>query len=386
MTDETITDIAALPPADRAMIVLNTTKTEADLKAMVEEAQAITEVADKTARELAHRTGMKLKNARTTITKTGKEARDDATAFCKAVIDEEKRLIAITQAEETRVLALRDAFDKRIEDEKAAKAAREADIKGKIAGIRALAQELALAEVSSEDIAAEREALAAFVPTEEVFGEFIDDCKAALTEADAALAELFDKVSSREQAAALVAAEQAKLEAERRAFEEERAAYEAEKRAFEERKAAEAAASSAEQSGSVSAPLEEQAAAAHEKLDRWLAEEPADVMPVVEVTAEEAAQVFTEADDAPITVAPFHIRQLALATADQFQALAGKVAVVGFLDFATQLEAVSNMLRTGQHDAKLQAADLEAVLAADNALLDATMNAIDALGDEAIAA
>ena len=384
MTTETITDIAALPPADRAMIVLNTTKTEADLKAMVEEAKTIIAVNDKVDRDQAHRTGMKLKNARTTITKTGKEARDDATAFCKAVIDEEKRLIAITQAEETRVLALRDAFDKRIEDEKAAKAAREADIKGKIAGIRALAQELALAEVSSQDIAAEREALATFVPTEEVFGEFIDDCKAALTEADAALAELFDKVVSREQAAALVAAEQAKLEAERRAFEEERAAYEAEKRAFEERKAAEAAAASVAPSGSVSAPVEtpEQP----ELPEGWNEDEQTLVMPVIEVTAEEAAQVFTEADDAPITVAPFHIRQLALATADQFAALAGKVAVVGFLDFATQLEAVSNMLRTGQHDAKLQAADLEAVLAADNALLDATMNAIDALGDEAIAA
>ncbi len=384
MTDETITDIAALPPADRAMIVLNTTKTEADLKAMAEEAKAITEVKEKADRVQAHLIGMKLKNARTTITKVGKEARDDATAFCKAVIDEEKRLIAITQAEETRVLALRDAYDKRIEDEKAAKAAREADIKGKIAGIRGLAQELALAEVSSQDIAAEREALSAFVPTEEVFGEFIDDCKAALTEADAALAELFEKVSTREQAAAAVAAEQAKLEAERRAFEEERAAYEAEKRAFEERKAAEAAASSVEPSGSVSAPAEtpEQP----ELPEGWHEDEQTLVMPVIEVTAEEAAQVFTEADDAPITVAPFHIRQLALATADQFQALAGKVAVVGFLDFATQLEAVSNMLRTGQHDTKLQAADLEAVLAADNALLDATMNAIDALGDEAIAA
>lgn len=384
MTTETITDIAALPPADRAMIVLNTTKTEADLKAMVEEAKTIIAVNDKVDRDQAHRTGMKLKNARTTITKTGKEARDDATAFCKAVIDEEKRLIAITQAEETRVLALRDAFDKRIEDEKAAKAAREADIKGKIAGIRALAQELALAEVSSQDIAAEREALATFVPTEEVFGEFIDDCKAALTEADAALAELFDKVVSREQAAALVAAEQAKLEAERRAFEEERAAYEAEKRAFEERKAAEAAAASVAPSGSVSAPVEtpEQP----ELPEGWNEDEQTLVMPVIEVTAEEAAQVFTEADDAPITVAPFHIRQLALATADQFTALAGKVAVVGFLDFATQLEAVSNMLRTGQHDAKLQAADHEAIIAADNALLDATVNAIDALGDEAIAA
>lgn len=383
MTTET-TDIAMLPPADRAMIVLNTTKTEADLKAMVEEAKAITEVADKTSRELAHRTGMKLKNARTTITKTGKEARDDATAFCKAVIDEEKRLIAITQAEETRVLAMRDAFDKRIEDEKAAKAAREADIKGKIAGIRALAQELALAEVASADIAAEREALAAFVPTEEVFGEFTDDCKAALTEADAALADLFEKVVSREQAAAAVAAEQAKLEAERRAFEEERAAYEAEKRAFEERKAAEAAAASVADAGSVSAPVEEQAAAAHEKLDRWLAEDSADVMPVVEVTAEQAAEVFTEAE--PMQVTDFRIRRLALATADQFDALSAKVAIVGFIDFAQQLEAVSHALRNGSHDHALASSDLEAIVASDNALIDATMNAIDALADQSIAA
>lgn len=384
MTDETITDIAALPPADRAMIVLNTTKTEADLKAMVEEAKAITEVKEKADRVNAHLVGMKLRTARTTITKVGKEARDDATAFCKAVIDEEKRLIAITQAEETRVLALRDAYDKRIEDEKAVKAAREAEIKGKIAGIRALAQELALAEVSSEDIAAEREALATFVPSEEVFAEFTDECKAALTEADAALAELFEKVAQREQAAALVAAEQAKLEAERRAFEEERAAYEAEKRAFEERKAAEAAAASVAPSGSVSEPVEtpEQP----ELPEGWHEDEQTLVMPVIEVTAEEAAQVFKEADDALLTVADWKTRRLALATADQFQALAGKVAVVGFADFAQQLEAVSNMLRTGQHDAQLAAADHEAIVAADNALLDATVNAIDALGDEALAA
>lgn len=54
---------------------------------------------------------MALVRARTTITKTGKAAREDAAAFQKAVIAEEKALIAITEGEETRLLALRDAWD-----------------------------------------------------------------------------------------------------------------------------------------------------------------------------------------------------------------------------------------------------------------------------------
>ena len=50
MSEETTTDVTLLPPAARAVIVLNSSKTEFDLRAMVQEAASITQVADKTAR------------------------------------------------------------------------------------------------------------------------------------------------------------------------------------------------------------------------------------------------------------------------------------------------------------------------------------------------
>lgn len=91
------TDITALPPADRALIVLNSTKTEEHLNALVVEAAPITEVNSPAGRDQAHALGMKMRKARTTIEKTGKTAREDAQAFSRAVIGEEKRLIGIIE-------------------------------------------------------------------------------------------------------------------------------------------------------------------------------------------------------------------------------------------------------------------------------------------------
>ena len=71
----------------------------------------IKEVKNTAGREECHGAAMALVRARTTITKTGKAAREDAKAFQSAVIAEEKALIAITEGEETRLLALRDAWD-----------------------------------------------------------------------------------------------------------------------------------------------------------------------------------------------------------------------------------------------------------------------------------
>lgn len=105
------TDITTLPPADRAALVLNSTKTEADLKQLAESLKAITLVNSPAGREQAHALAMTARTARTTIEKLGKAARDDATKFSKAVIAEEDRLIEIIQPEETRVLGLRNAWD-----------------------------------------------------------------------------------------------------------------------------------------------------------------------------------------------------------------------------------------------------------------------------------
>ncbi len=105
------TDITTLPPADRAALVLNSTKTEADLKQLATSLKAITLVNSPAGREQAHALAMTARTARTTIEKAGKAARDDATKFSKAVIDEQDRLIAIVEPEEKRVKGLRDAWD-----------------------------------------------------------------------------------------------------------------------------------------------------------------------------------------------------------------------------------------------------------------------------------
>lgn len=110
-TPATATDITTLPVADRAALVLNSTKTEADLKQLAKSLKAITLVNSPAGREQAHALAMTARTARTTIEKAGKSARDDATKFSKAVIAEEYRLIEIIQPEETRVLGLRNAWD-----------------------------------------------------------------------------------------------------------------------------------------------------------------------------------------------------------------------------------------------------------------------------------
>lgn len=409
MSNETtaINDIAALPPADRALIVLNSTKTEADLRVMVEEAAGITEIKDKTGREQAHRMGMRLKTARTTIQKTGKAAREDATAFCNAVLTEEKRLIAITQSEETRVLGLRDAFDEKLEAERRAAEARRAEILGKIQGIRDLPT--ALRSTSSAEIAAEREALAAFEPSADVFGDLLDDCKAAMAEACTKLDELHGQAVAEEERAAAAEAERRRIQealaAERAAMEAERAAMEAERaRIAAERAELEALRAAAQRAAEEAKAAAEAPAAAPAGAET----EPADELPedvaVIHPEPTMEAELRGDGDEAPadveliqgevgqvdagITVVPtdWRIRSFALHTAAQFDALAAKVNQCGFTAFADELGAVAVNLREGFHDAALAKADAEALIAADNLLVDATMEAIDALRGEQLAA
>lgn len=121
------TDLTTLPPADRAALVLNSTKTEADLKQLAESLKAITLVNSPAGREQAHALAMTARGARTTIEKLGKAARDDATKFSKAVIEEQDRLISIVEPEEKRVKGLRDAWDAAEAARKEAEAQKERD-------------------------------------------------------------------------------------------------------------------------------------------------------------------------------------------------------------------------------------------------------------------
>lgn len=116
---------AAMPPAERAALALNSSQTERDLRELAVKHAGIQVIKDKAGRDQAHGAAMEVKRARTTIERTGKEARDDANKFSKAVIAEQGRLVAIIEAEERRLTALRDAWD--VEQEKIKEAAAAAE-------------------------------------------------------------------------------------------------------------------------------------------------------------------------------------------------------------------------------------------------------------------
>jgi hypothetical protein len=109
MIEEPSTEL--VPATERAALALQSSKTEQHLLTLAAKHASITEVKDKAGREQAHGAAMELTRARTTVEKAAKEARDDATKFSKAVIAEAARLVAIVEPEETRLKAVRDAWD-----------------------------------------------------------------------------------------------------------------------------------------------------------------------------------------------------------------------------------------------------------------------------------
>lgn len=218
--------LATLPPAQRAVIVLGSDVAEKQLRELMALSADIKEVKDMAGREQAHRMAMNLKNARVAIEKAGKLAREDATAFSKAVIAEEKRLAAITEAEEERVFKLRDEFDAEQARIKAEEERRERErvegIKAKIAEFRTFADE---ARGKSSDMARTLGIeLAKNPPTEAEFAEFLAEAQAAYNEAGQQLATLHREAKAREDEAARVAAaaEAQRIEAERLAAAQEK--------------------------------------------------------------------------------------------------------------------------------------------------------------------
>ena len=115
------TETTALTLPERAAVALGTAKHEKELILLVAESKTITEIKNADARTQCHAAYMKLKNARVAIKATGESAREDATAFSKAVIAEENRLIAIAAPEEKRLQTIRDKWDADREAERQAK-------------------------------------------------------------------------------------------------------------------------------------------------------------------------------------------------------------------------------------------------------------------------
>jgi hypothetical protein len=111
----------ALTVAQRAVQALGYAEREKDLVDLAAKSATITKITNPDGYKQCHAARMVLKNTRVEIQARAKAAREDATAFSKSVIAEEKRLIAITETEEKRLEAIQDEWDAAIERERQAK-------------------------------------------------------------------------------------------------------------------------------------------------------------------------------------------------------------------------------------------------------------------------
>jgi hypothetical protein len=236
----------ALTVQQRAALALGSSQTRVDLTAMVEKSLNITAIKNPAGRAECHAAAMALADARIAITKTGKAARDDATKFSKAVIAEEESLISITSPEEKRLLALRDAWDTKVAAEKAERERLERQritaIHERIAEIRGYGV-LALECRTADRVKSLIDRLA---NTEMVgFEEFDEEAKAVRTASMERMEQILDlkatEEAERERVRAEQAAEAARLKAEREELAAQRKAQAEEQERIEKAQAALAA-------------------------------------------------------------------------------------------------------------------------------------------------
>lgn len=88
--------------------------TVSELQAIVAETANITatDLTDKSQLKVVKSTRIKLRDARIKITKTGKELREEANAFNKAVLAKEKELLAIVEPEEIRLKSIEEEAER----------------------------------------------------------------------------------------------------------------------------------------------------------------------------------------------------------------------------------------------------------------------------------
>ncbi len=204
----------------RAAVALQSDKARAELTALAAASQSITAPTNPAGRAECHAAAMAAAGARIAIAKAGKDARDDATQFSKAVIAEEARLIAIIQPEETRLKALRDAYDAeqaRIKAEKAeAERLRVLEISDRIARIKQAASEAARFDVSA-DVASEILSLINAIEIDSTFAEFYGDAKEAKAAAMAGISKVIEAKREAEAVAKKAEADRIELEKIRKA-------------------------------------------------------------------------------------------------------------------------------------------------------------------------
>lgn len=220
--------VAIIPAPQRAALALRSTETAKKLAELAQVSKTIVVVTNKDGREQAHGAMMALKAARIEIEKTGKEARDDATKFGKAVIAEEARLIGLIEPEEARLKKLRDGWDAEQERIKQAaidaEKARVAKLQDRILFIRNYPARHAGRSSILLHIATLE--LSAIVVDEEAFEEWAPTARAAKEEAVTLMTQMHWNAVDREDKERAEAdariAEEARLAGERKRLEAER--------------------------------------------------------------------------------------------------------------------------------------------------------------------
>jgi len=240
---------------ERVRTALSSPDVEAEFRALAASSVSISSITNEASYQECHAARMRLVKARTSTAKRGKDVREDAQAFAKAVIAEEKRLIGIIEPEEARLQALQKAEDDKREAKIRAERERVEGIEQQIA--RMEARPLSCVGMSSEKLAATIEFLKS-ANVGEWAQEFTEKAQAAKDKSIATLEQLHAGAVAAEQAAAeeaakiaaekaelerLRAADKARAEAEAKSQAEARAKLEAEERAArEQREAADRAA------------------------------------------------------------------------------------------------------------------------------------------------
>lgn len=249
----------ALTVVERASVALGSSALEIHLTDLVKKHADITAIANKDGREQVHAAAMVLRKQRTTIAAAGKGARDDAAKFCKAVIDEEKRLIGLIEPEEDRLIKLRDDWDAEREAEKQAAIAKEAMRRKHKEMIDAIRNTVFVSpRESSASIEAIIAATDALDVSEATYEEFAPAAARAKAETLESLRETLEMAkrneadqarikAEQEAAAAQLAAERAEMEkalaeqraqaaAERKRMEDEQEAFRAQQAEFNRQK------------------------------------------------------------------------------------------------------------------------------------------------------
>lgn len=224
----------ALTLPERAAVALGETANAAKLRELVEKTASIVAVTNADGREQVHRAGMVLLKTRTGIRSTGKTARDDATKFSKAVIAMEDDLVGIIEPEETRLLAMRDEWDAKIEAEKQAKIAAERArtelIADRIAALREDETDALRIDKTAEQTKATLAHAESRTITEELFQERFAEAVEIHAAAVASIRTILAERVAQEQAAAEAEqariAEAARMQAEREELARQRAEQE----------------------------------------------------------------------------------------------------------------------------------------------------------------